>query len=263
MHNPGMLRGGLLILYNLTVMVLLAVTGLILHLFIPHRHPILHLGRIWARGALWLCGARVRVEHGQRLRGPSLAVCNHASAVDIYLMCGYFPIPYAVVVKEELVGIPFFGWAIRAGGAVPLERTGGRRDIERLHEVGAALAEGRVVLFFAEGTRSKDGRLGRFKKGAFVTAIRHGVPLIPVVITGSHHIQRAGRLRVRAGEVGFKVLEAIPVAGLDYRQREELLEVVRSRIARELPLDQKPAGGCGEEQGAPLDRSAPLNSQKE
>lgn len=240
MHNLAMLRGTLLILYHLTVMILLAVSGLILHLFIPKKHPILRLGRIWARGALLVCGARVRPFNLEKMKGPALVVSNHTSAVDIYLMCGYFPIPYAVVVKEQLIRIPFFGWAIRAGGAVPLERTGGRRDIERLEEVGTALAEGRVVNFFAEGTRSKDGRLSRFKKGAFVTAIRHGVPVIPVVIGGSHRIQRPGSLKVHSGEVTLTVLEPLSVQGLTYEQRENLQEEVHSRIAASLPLDQQP-----------------------
>ena len=86
------------------------------------------------------------------------------------------------------------------------------------------------MVFFPEGTRSEDGKLRRFKKGAFVTAIEAGVPVIPVAINGSHRVQSRRSIRVRGGTIRVVVGEPLPTDGLRREDRNALLE--RAREAR-------------------------------
>jgi len=235
-------RGLLVAITLLLVTPLFAVATIVLGLLSPLgivRWAI----RGWGRTILRAAGVRVHVEGGARAHAtrPAVVASNHASAIDIYLLCGHFPWPFGIAAKRQLFRIPLFGWALRATGGIPIERTGTRRDIERLDQAARRFSRGVHMVFYAEGTRSRDGRLQPFKKGAFATAIRHGVPVIPVAIVGTHLVQPAKSFRVRAGEVTLRFLEPVPTAGLGPGDRDRLVEEVRRRIAAALPADQLPA----------------------
>jgi 1-acyl-sn-glycerol-3-phosphate acyltransferase len=237
-----MLRGLLGFLFNLVAVPVFGSVGVIGHLLFPRAESVGRAARAWGRLALAVAGARVEVDGVERVRALQRAVlvANHSSAVDIYLLTSRFPSPYRIVAKEALFKIPFFGWALRAGGGVPLERTGSRRDIERIEAMSRRLPETGYVVFFAEGTRSQDGRLRRFKKGAFLTAIREQMPVVPVAIRGAYKIQRARSIAVRPGCVELRFLEPIATEGMSAADRDALADLTFERIAAALPDDQKP-----------------------
>jgi 1-acyl-sn-glycerol-3-phosphate acyltransferase len=117
-------------------------------------------------------------------RGPAVIVANHASLVDILVLFDLMR-PFKWVSKYENFKIPIVGWNMRMNGYVSLVR-GDRDSGEKvLAECGELLRQGSPVLFFPEGTRSRDGELGDFKIGAFELAVEHGVPLIPVAVHGT------------------------------------------------------------------------------
>ena len=117
-------------------------------------------------------------------RGPAVIVANHASLIDILVLFDLFR-PFKWVSKIENFKIPFVGWNMSLNGYVPLKR-GDRESVEAmLARCDTLLAAGSPVLFFPEGTRTKDGALQPFKDGAFELAVRHGVPLIPVAVHGT------------------------------------------------------------------------------
>ncbi len=117
-------------------------------------------------------------------RGPAVIVANHASLVDILVLFDLMR-PFKWVSKHENFKIPFVGWNMTMNGYVSLVR-GDRASVERvLEECGRLLDQGSPVLFFPEGTRTRDGNLQDFKDGAFELAVRHGVPLIPVAVHGT------------------------------------------------------------------------------
>ncbi|MBI3405138.1 MAG: 1-acyl-sn-glycerol-3-phosphate acyltransferase, partial [Acidobacteria bacterium] len=102
------------------------------------------------------------------------------------------------------------------------------------------LKAGVSYLIFPEGTRSPDGRLRPFKKGSFVMAIRAGVPVVPVSVSGAHKLMRKGSLSLRPGIVSVHFGEPVDVAGYAVEQREELLAIVQRAVAKNLPEDQQP-----------------------
>ena len=238
-----MLRGLLVLAVHLLAMPPLALGGTVVALLWPRSEMVGRVAHLWSRLTLAAAGARVTVTGRERLQAhrPAVVVANHTSALDVFLFCSLLPIPFRMVAKKQLFRIPFLGWAIAAAGFVPLERTGGRKDLDRLASVRFDPARGEVIGFYPEGTRRRDGRLGSFKKGAFVTAIREQVPIVPVAIIGARRVLQPGSLRARAGSVEFRVLEAEPTAGLTIADADSLRDRVRARIAQALPPDQLPA----------------------
>ena len=99
---------------------------------------------------------------------------------------------------------------------------------------------GQSFLIYPEGTRSPDGRLGEFKKGAAIMAIKAGVPIVPVVCSGAHRVMRKRSLRVHPGEIGVEFLDPIDASDYTFEQRETLNARVHEAMAAGLPPDQRP-----------------------
>jgi 1-acyl-sn-glycerol-3-phosphate acyltransferase len=239
-----MARGLLVLLANLVLVPLLGGTGLVGSLVTGRRDPLQFAARCWGRALLRACGARVIVEGIERLERhrPAVVVANHSSNVDIYVVCAYSPRPFMIPAKAELFRIPLLGTCMHRLGMVPLERSRSARDLAQIDRLAEHLDERALLVFFPEGTRSRDGRLRRFKKGGFLIAIRHGVPVIPVAIAGASRMQRAGDWKVKAGPLRVRVLDPIPTTDLDLDDRNALRDEAHRRIAEALPMDQSPEG---------------------
>lgn len=192
------------------------------------------LGRRWARGVLWLAGVRVRFDPPEREWWPhqAIIVANHQSWFDVFALAATLPITYRFVAKEELSRIPIFGTAWQACGHISLPREDRSRAIESLNRASAQVRERKTaIILFPEGTRSPDGRLQAFKKGAFVLAINNQLPVIPVGISGSRPVMPKGSWRIRSGEIRIRVGEPLPTEGLEHRDRNDLRLRGRAAVA--------------------------------
>jgi 1-acyl-sn-glycerol-3-phosphate acyltransferase len=139
--------------------------------------------------------------------------------------------------KRSLMKIPLFSTALQMGKFVPVSRANSREDAQRSVEAAAdALNSGLNITIFPEGTRSPDGKLLPFKKGAFFLAEETGAPIIPVVITGTERMMPKNTLRITPGEAYIKFLP--PIRPQDASSREELMERVRSAMEQELERRQ-------------------------
>lgn len=178
--------------------------------------------------------AGIRVEGREKVRalGPCVFVVNHQSMVDILAVYG-LRLPFLWVSKAENFYAPFLGWNMWLNGYIPLRR-GHLPSIRRmLRACEARLAEGASLCVFPEGTRSRDGNLRQFYRGAFWIAVRNRVPVVPVVVDGTFNILAKGSLGIRPQPVTLRVLEPIfpeQAAGDDRRLRE----LVSARMAEEL-----------------------------
>ena len=237
-----MLRTLSLIATQVFIMPFFAIAAMGAALFSPRSDAPLRIIRGWARLSLAASGVTVRVQGLEQAAaaGPAVIVANHTSAQDIYLAVAHLPVPYRVVAKDSLFRIPFLGLGMRAAGMVPLERSGTRRDVRRL--AGLNLHDPAVQRLFAfpEGTRSEDGRLQRFKRGAFAAAVAQGVPVIPLAIAGASRVQPPHSWRVRGGEVELRFLPAVAAAGSSPADRDELMDEVWRRMAEALPAEHRP-----------------------
>jgi 1-acyl-sn-glycerol-3-phosphate acyltransferase len=191
------------------------------------------IGRFWSRWVLRVSGAKVRIEGLDRIdwTRPHILVANHQSWYDVWVLAGCLPASVRFVAKQELARIPIFGRAWQACGHISVDRADRGRAIRSLDHAGRRVQhEALTVVLFPEGTRSADGRLQSFKKGAFVLALQTGVPLVPVGISGSRHVMGKGSFRVRGGEIRVRVGTPIAVEGLTTRDREGLLRRARREI---------------------------------
>ena len=147
--------------------------------------------RSWARGVLLGCGVRLRTQGEEQLDPAAryVFVANHLSDLDPPAIIASLPLhALRFVAKRELASIPLFGRALRATGNVVISRSDTQGDLARLDEK-RPLLEHVSVLFFAEGTRSRTGELGPFKRGAAAFALKTGMALVPVgVQIGRAHV---------------------------------------------------------------------------
>ena len=181
----------------------------------------------FSRVALRVAATPVELRGGERLQPGAayVVICNHESAWDPVCLVAVLPqLTIRFVVKEGIMRIPVFGAALRATGNVTVLRTDSRGDVARV-ERGMGKRDPAVsMLFFAEGTRSRDGALHPFKKGAFAAAIHHQLPLLPIAIAGTYRIWPKGSFALRPGPVSIAIGEPIPVAGASETDRDALRE---------------------------------------
>jgi 1-acyl-sn-glycerol-3-phosphate acyltransferase len=162
-------------------------------------------------------------------RGPAVIVANHASLVDILVLFDLLR-PFKWVSKHENFKIPFIGWNMRLNGYVSLVRGDRESVAAMLDECRALLARGNPVLFFPEGTRSRDGRLREFKDGAFELAVEFGVPLICVAVHGTGRaLPKHGVILREHVDAHVEVLPALDPA--DFPSPAALRDAARARLA--------------------------------
>ena len=204
----------------------------------------------FARIALRVGGTRLEAHGIENIRPGQgyVVVPNHESNWDpLAILAALKGHPVRFVVKKEIADIPIFGWAVIRTGSVRVERTGSQSDVDRIRERMGERPRDISMLFYAEGTRSRDGALHPFKKGAFATAIAHRLPILPIGHAGCYRIWHPLVFGLRSGPVVIEVGRPIPVEQFDYDDREKLrdrtFEVVRElrtrarRRVRELGVD--------------------------
>ncbi len=180
------------------------------------------VARFWALLILRVCGVKVKVRGLEKvdLSKSYVYVSNHASALDIPAIIQGIPQQIRIVYKKELERIPIFGWGLKWGHYVGIDRRRGADALKSLENAAKKVATGASVLLYAEGTRTQDGKLQPFKRGAFSLAVKAGVPVVPLTVNGSYGIFPRRSFAVRPGTVEL-VLDA-PVAIHDIGKKAEL-----------------------------------------
>ena len=188
------------------------------------------------RAGFRVAGIRVRVEGRENV--PAGQACifmsNHLSNLDAPGLIPRIPGRTAAFTKRSVFKLPLFGYCLKLGEFIPVDRTGNAASAQR--SVAAArriLEKGVHITTFVEGSRSKDGRLQQFKKGTFYLAMQTGAPCIPVSIYGTETLMAKGSFAIKPGTVHF-IFHA-PIYPRDFETREQLMAAVRAAIASGLP----------------------------
>lgn len=188
-------------------------------------------GRDWGRTLLRANGLKVQVTGLERIpEGPCVFIANHVSWIDIWVLVACLPGRARFLAKRELLRVPVFGWAMRRAGHIPIDRQNHRAALEAYAEAVRLIREGTRPIVFAEGTRSRNGRLLPFKKGPFVLAIQAGVPVVPVLLEGTYQVLPKGSITPRPGPITVRIGEPISTEGLTYEDRESLARQGREAI---------------------------------
>lgn len=187
-----------------------------------------------------LAGIRVRAEGIENIPpGACIFAANHASNLDGVILLPAIPRRISLVAKRELFRLPVLGLGMRQAGFVAVDRAG-KQAAAGVATAVNTLKQGLSVFIFPEGTRSPDGRLRPFKKGAFAMAIEARAPIVPVAIAGTHRLLPRDKWIVHAGDVVVRFGPAVDAAAYAAKERGKLLARVESIVALALPPDQKP-----------------------
>jgi 1-acyl-sn-glycerol-3-phosphate acyltransferase len=171
------------------------------------------------------------VGQGNIDRGQSYVVVgNHTSLYDILLVYGWLGVDFRWVMKTELRKVPGLGVACERLGHIFVDRSSPRAALATLETARRRIAEGASVLFFPEGTRSPDGTLGPFKRGAFRMALDLGLPILPVTIRGTREILAPGSRDLRPGRARLVIHPPISTAGWSPDRLPELMALTRETI---------------------------------
>ena len=207
----------------------------ILTSWIPPRGKIYqYWARWWSWTLLRAAGIEVVVESTEAARSVPGAIfmANHTSAADIVVIFVALSRDVRFVAKQELFWIPFLGWSMWLAGFIPVNREQKDKAREAFDRIGKRLKEGVSVLVFPEGTRSRNGKLGAFKKAGFLLAMRTGLPIVPVGISGARAVLGADGLLVRRGRIVVRIGDPVPSGGYSFAQRGEYVAKVRAEILR-------------------------------
>ncbi len=190
--------------------------------------------RHWGKFLLWVCGARVTVVGGERLKMklPVIVMSNHRSHLDAAAILSVLPFGVRFLAKRELQWIPIFGWAMAATGHVYVDRGRREKAFESIQRAAKRVQEGKNMLVFPEGTRGHGTELLPFKKGGFILAIESQVPILPIAALGTEGILPKGGVRITPGEVRLIVGKPILTRGHTYESRDALIEEVRKAIEK-------------------------------
>jgi 1-acyl-sn-glycerol-3-phosphate acyltransferase len=207
-------------------------------------------------------GVRVRVQGLERIPPQvCLFVANHTSSADAPAVVSAIPRRIAILLKESLFKWPIVGQAFRSAHFIPVHRNMHESAMASLEQATEALRAGQSFLIYPEGTRSPDGRLQRFKKGAVMMAIKAGVAIVPVACSGAQRIMEKRSMVMHPGEIVVEFLEPIDASEYSPDERETLNERIRAALAAALPVDQRPidARGAAPESGASDEQTGEAN----
>lgn len=196
-------------------------------------------GSSWSKMTLKICNVKVRVRGIDNIvsDGAYIFVTNHVSMFDIPAIMSVLP-RVRIMFKKELSYVPLWGWALKWGHHIMVDRAKGSEAMKSLDRAAAAIKTGGSVILFAEGTRSRDGKLQPFKRGAFTLAAKSGVSIVPIAINGSFKILPKGSFDIRPNPIELVMEKPIDTSTITTREEEiALMNRVRAIIERDYRED--------------------------
>jgi len=200
----------------------------------------------WARGILAAAGVRLTVEGLDRLASGEAVffVGNHQSALDIPILISALRGKVRFMAKKSLFRVPVWGWWLSVYGYIPVDRSNVRATRESVERMFAVIRRAPMsYVVFPEGTRSTDGRLLPFRRGAMKICRRSGLGVVPFSIDGSLAVLKRGVYRIHPGPVRLSVAPSISAGEVEAMSSAELHDRVRAAVAGGLPRDGEAPGG--------------------
>jgi 1-acyl-sn-glycerol-3-phosphate acyltransferase len=192
------------------------------------------ISRIWSRMLLKVSGVKMEIEGLEKIdpRGTYVFVANHRSLMDIPVLLAHLPLQFRFFAKKGLFHIPFLGTHLRRSGHLPVVKDNPRASLHSMSEAVKTLqVKGMSMLLFPEGGRSKDGQLQDFIEGSAYIAIKSGISVIPIAMTGTREVLPMGSMQIMQGLVQLRVGDPIPTATLTGKDRPALARAMHEKVA--------------------------------
>jgi len=173
-----------------------------------------------------LMGVKITVEGIENIPKESsfIIASNHQSLIDIAIYLMMIPRKFSFFAKKELISVPILGGNIENMGHFIVDRNNTRVAVKQMDVARKKLESGYNLLVFPEGTRTLDGSVGEFKKGAFMMAVQTGLPIIPTYIDGAFGIVNKASWKIHPGDITLKIGKPIPVQKQEKRHEKEAAE---------------------------------------
>lgn len=220
--------------YIVVSTVFFATISFIVSLFDSVGNAQIAVARVWARMILFVAGVRVTAVGVDKLQpgGSYVIASNHSSYMDTPVILSTIPMQFRFLAKSGLFKVPFMGSHLKRAGHIPVPRDDPRAAVKTMTEAAKNIREKSIsMLIFPEGGRTPDGELKAFKEGGAYIAIKAGVPIIPVAISGTRAVVPIHSGIVKAGKVTIQVGDPVETANLTLKDRERVTEQVRQQIA--------------------------------
>ncbi len=211
-------------------LVLTMLTAIITILTIPWKNSeaIHKVQQFWARSFCWLLFIKVEVTGLENIqKGQSYVfVSNHQSLSDVFTIYGWLPVIFKWIMKQELRKVPFIGAGCKAAGHIFIDRSSRAAAKNSIQKAKEVLHDGICIVIFPEGTRTKNGQVGRFKRGAFSIAGDLQLPIVPISLTGCYEVWPSGRAYATHHKIHMHV--SAPMTAEEYN--DEFMEQVRQTV---------------------------------
>ena len=190
---------------------------------------------LWSKCILWTFGIKINVKGLENIdfTKPYIFVSNHASMADIPTVMVALKGKVNIVFKKELTWVPIWGWALRFGPFIMIDRSNPRDAMASIERAVQTIRSGQSVILFPEGTRTNNGKLQPFKRGAFTLAAKSGVPVVPMTINNTYGIMPKGTFSVKKADISVILEKPILTVGLESKTDElELIDQVHKAIEK-------------------------------
>ena len=211
---------------------LFGTVSLLVSLFDKEGRAQHRIGKLWARGCVWISGCRLTMHGAENFHKHPVAVyaSNHTSYMDTPVIFALMPLQFRILAKRELWSLPFIGWYLNRSGQISINTENPHATLSSLGAGVKALRAGMPLFVFPEGARTPNGELQAFLSGAAYLAIRAQVPLVPIALSGVYDLLPIHTRHFYPGELTLVVGEPILTTGMHLRQANELTERLRAAI---------------------------------
>ena len=199
------------------------------------------VGKNWGKNLIWASGSQVKTlykngseEEINKIRETGEAVIlisNHQSNVDIPTLLGYLPLEFSFIAKKEMKKWPMIGRWMRSFDCIFLDRKNVRQGMKDMKEAISKIKNGHSYVIFPEGSRSKDGTIGEFKKGSFKLATDTGAKIVPITLVGTYEVQNRKSLKITTNkDIKIIVDKPLDLKELSKEEQKEVHEIVNKII---------------------------------
>jgi 1-acyl-sn-glycerol-3-phosphate acyltransferase len=192
---------------NSTLVILCLLTAPIMALFSKNKTaPYQRWAKFWGKVLTRIASTKIEIEGLENIPAnlPVIYTPNHQSNLDWMILLGVLPLPLRFIIKKELFRIPFFGKVLKKAGFFSLDREAKKRAYDTLSQV-IDIARQESIVIFPEGTRTWDGKIRKFKRGALLLAFKVGSPIIPIALSGGFQIMPRYTRIIRPSIIRIKI----------------------------------------------------------
>lgn len=192
----------------------------------------------WSRSFFYLLFIPTRVTGLENINSHTsyVFVANHQSMADVFLIYGWLPVIFKWLMKAELRKVPFIGSGCKAAGHIFVKRGNTAAAVQSLKEAERVLHDGVCTVIFPEGTRSIDGKVGRFKRGALQIALDLKLPIVPISLSGCYEVMRKGEYHANWHPVHMHIGKPIDISTLAEEDVQQAIEDLREAVIAGIDL---------------------------